>query len=183
MIQLYTTSLIIICLAVVTPALADISTDESFESTSNVVNATSPANIPKVPKKKKLAQKLQKLVEGFYQGDKLEAFWTSEPDMYSTLLSKHLIELFENNRKQHDDLFLGFDPFVNGQDALIKDLVVYPVQVNGLNATVRASFKNFDHEITLIYSFVWEGSVWKLDEMVSISGGYRWLLSDVLINP
>ena len=123
------------------------------------------------------------LVRGFYVGKKLDLFWSEDPVNRAKLLSKHLAKLFTLNQIRFGNVTITFDPFVNGQDALITNLLVYPATIDGNRAHVLVRFRNFDTDNVMLYSFIREADSWKLDEIASVGGETRWLLTDVLINP
>ena len=126
---------------------------------------------------------LSTLVRGFYKGKNLEPFWSDDPNQRSILLSDHLAGLFTSNQNKFGQLTITFDPIVNGQDALIPNLVVYPALFDGNRAHVHVRFRNFDTDNALVYSFAREGGDWKLDEIAAVGGDTRWLLTDVIRNP
>ncbi len=122
------------------------------------------------------------LVESFYRGDS-PAVWPENAQHRSPLLSARLSAAVAVSQRTYGQFFLTFDPIVNGQDALIEDLVVHPALIDGDRAWVTVRFRNFDQDNALVYSFVSEDGRWKLDELASIGGDTRWLLTEVLQNP
>ena len=99
------------------------------------------------------------------------------------MLSARLSAAVATSQRTYGHLYLPFDPVVNGKDALIAGLVVHPAVVDGDRAYVNVRFRNFGQDNALVYSFVKEDGGWKLDELASIGGDFRWLLTDVLRNP
>jgi len=124
-------------------------------------------------------ERLNKTVSNFYNVSQENNIWSED----SKHLSKSLLQQVNQNRKKYDGLFLGFDPFVNGQDAKISNLVIHAPQLSDSSATVKVNFLNFEKENVLIYIFVKEDGIWKLDDIASILGDFRWLLSEVVNNP
>ena len=121
------------------------------------------------------------LVRALYDGNAIA--WPQDAAHRSPLLSARLSAAFETSQRKYGQFFLTFDPIVNGQDALIEGLVVYPALFDGDRAYVNVRFTNFDQDNALVYSFVAEDGKWKLDELASIGGEARWLLTDMLQNP
>lgn len=75
---------------------------------------------------------------------------------------------------------LAFDPFIEGQNALITDLNISDPQILGDRATILVSFHNFDHASLLSLALVKEPDGWKVDDVASLGGGQNWLLSWLL---
>lgn len=81
---------------------------------------------------------------------------------------------------------LGFDIFVNGQDAKIDNvrIVVTPTEMKGKDdperQVITALFDNFDRPQVIDYYWVKQGEEWALDEMVSRTPGFSWVLSTIL---
>lgn len=130
-----------------------------------------------------IPQKPEQIVSGFYAGKYLEPFYSDDAEQRATLLSKELGASFSKNEKQYGEVLITFDPFVNGQDAKLSELKVDRAIIKMNRALVYVNFLNFDQDISLLYVFVCENDVWKLDEIASIGDGARWLLTDVLLNP
>lgn len=74
---------------------------------------------------------------------------------------------------------LGFDPYVDGQDYQLSDLVIGVAEISGDEASVAVSFSNFDRPTELTYELVHEGNGWKIDDVVSSSGEYPYRLSEI----
>lgn len=78
---------------------------------------------------------------------------------------------------------LDFDPYVNGQDFQLADLVVgEPFHVGG-RAVVGVSFKNFEQWQDMGYLLVKEGDAWKIDDMWASASDYPYDLKDILSAP
>jgi len=123
------------------------------------------------------------IVKGFYNHQNIEKLWSDDPEKPSPLFSKALAQLYASGLRKHGQFVITFDPIVNGQDALITNMIVYPAIIDGNRAQVYVRFRNFDSDNAMVYSFVSESRVWKLDEIAAIGGKTRWLLTDVLRNP
>ena len=75
---------------------------------------------------------------------------------------------------------LDFNPFIGGQQALLRDLVIgAPVLLKG-KAMVTVSFTNFDRSSLLALSLVKQADGWKVDDVASLGEGENWLLSWLL---
>jgi hypothetical protein len=74
---------------------------------------------------------------------------------------------------------LDFDPFIEGNHALIAEFQIGEPVVTGSRAVATVSFANFDHRATLAIAMVREGEGWKVDDIASLSGE-NWLLSWLL---
>ena len=105
--------LLALCLLFIASAQADLNVDcnQNKQLTSKKISSTQATELISEESISKPAKNLQSLVEGFYQGENLESFWTYDPEEPSSLRSQHLSELFKQNIQKHEDLFLGFDPF------------------------------------------------------------------------
>lgn len=75
---------------------------------------------------------------------------------------------------------LAFNPFIGGQQALLRDLNVGPATAREGKAMVTVSFTNFDSASLLAVSLVREESGWKVDDIASLGEGQNWLLSWLL---
>jgi hypothetical protein len=101
------------------------------------------------------------------------------------LHSTGLNALYEKDRQEAADNIsrIDFDPYVDGQDFQLSDLVVAePVYVAG-RAIVAVSFANFEQPRDMGYVLVKEGEDWKIDDMWSDAGEYSYDLKDILTAP
>lgn len=101
------------------------------------------------------------------------------------LQSAGLNALFERDRKESEGGIgrIDFDPYVNGQDFQLTDLVVgEPVYVGG-RAVVGVTFKNFEQPQDMGYLLVNEGGDWKIDDMWAGKSEYPYDLKDILNAP
>ncbi len=73
-----------------------------------------------------------------------------------------------------------FDPFIEGGNALLLDLVIGEPVVRDDRALATVSFHNFDHTSLLSIAMVWEAGGWKVDDIASLGSGENWLLSWLL---
>jgi len=123
------------------------------------------------------------IVTGFYTGQSLDLTWVEGAGPDSGQMSERLLAAYVESQRTYNGYAITFDPVVNGQDALIEDLVVHAAVIDGSRAYVNVRFRNFDTDNVLVYSFVCEDRFWRLDELASIGGEVRWVFSDVLQNP
>lgn len=101
------------------------------------------------------------------------------------LQSAGLNALFEKDREEAGDGIgrIDFDPYVNGQDFQLSDLVVAePVYVAG-RAIVAVSFANFEQLRDMGYVLVQEGEAWKIDDMWAADAEHAYNLKDILTAP
>jgi hypothetical protein len=75
---------------------------------------------------------------------------------------------------------LVFDPFIEGQNSLLLDLVIGEPMVNGDSAVVTVTFHNFDHRSIISIAMVREQDGWTVDDVASLTGSQNWLLSWLL---
>ena len=101
------------------------------------------------------------------------------------LQSDGLNALFAKDRAEAGDGIgrIDFDPYVNGQDFQLTDLVVgEPVYVAG-RAVVAVSFANFEQPREMGYLLVKEGEAWKIDDMWASDAEHPYNLKDILTAP
>ena len=101
------------------------------------------------------------------------------------LQSAGLKALFDKDREEAGDGMgrIDFDPYVNGQDFQLTDLVVAePVYVAG-RAVVAVSFANFEQPRDMGYLLVQEGEAWKIDDMWASDAEHPYNLKDILTAP
>ena len=77
---------------------------------------------------------------------------------------------------------IDFDPFVNGQDYLITELVVAEPYLAGGKAVVKVSFKNMDTPQELGFLLVNEDG-WRVDDVWNVNAEYSYDLLDILQAP
>ncbi|OAM79174.1 DUF3828 domain-containing protein [Devosia elaeis] len=118
------------------------------------------------------------LLEAFY-----EPYFTDEfPEDESAFRSAALNALYAadaENTPLGEMGALGFDPYVDGQDYQLADLVIDAAEISGDAASVAVSFTNFGRPTALTYELVHEGNGWKIDDVVSSGGEYPYRLSDI----
>jgi hypothetical protein len=72
---------------------------------------------------------------------------------------------------------LHFNPFIGGENALLLDLAIGEPVVVGDRAVVSVSFHNFDHTALLSLALVHENGGWLVDDVASLGGSEKYLLS------
>lgn len=75
---------------------------------------------------------------------------------------------------------VGFDPFIEGDHALLLDLSIGPPVVQGDRALATVTFHNFDHTSLLAITMKREQDGWKVDDIASMGSEQNWLLSWLL---
>jgi hypothetical protein len=75
---------------------------------------------------------------------------------------------------------IDFNPFIDGQHALILDVAIGEPVVVGEQALVTVGFHNFDQPTLLSLSLVKEPDGWKVDDVTSMGGEDNWMLSWLL---
>lgn len=105
------------------------------------------------------------------------------PEDVTELFSPTLKQLWEGMVARSADLempLLDFDPFVDGQDYEISELVISHPAVDGDSAIVAVSFLNFGEPRELRYTLVRRVEGWKIDDIESLAGEFPWRLSELL---
>ena len=75
---------------------------------------------------------------------------------------------------------VGFDPFIEGDHALLLDLMIGAPVVQGDRALSTVTFHNFDHTSLLAITMKREQDGWKVDDIASMGSEQNWLLSWLL---
>lgn len=75
---------------------------------------------------------------------------------------------------------VGFDPFIEGDHALLLDLNIGAPVVQGERALATVTFHNFDHTSLLAITMKREQDGWKVDDIASMGSDQNWLLSWLL---
>lgn len=128
------------------------------------------------------------LVEAIYQpyqaGSKhtgLEQFYSVRlRELYAANLERQSVDAIGASLDPDAPDMLNFDPFIEGQNALLLDLVIGEPVVNGDRAVASVSFHNFDHRSLITIAMVREADGWKVDDVSSMDGSENWLLSWLL---
>jgi hypothetical protein len=125
----------------------------------------------------------QPYLSGQAQADPSRFYSARLKQLYAQSLEQHGTDAADRQDAQpapnpHD--LLEFDPFIEGDNALINDLKIGEPLVLGDRATVSVSFHNFDHASLIALSLVREPDGWKVDDIAALGGGENWLLSWLL---
>lgn len=76
---------------------------------------------------------------------------------------------------------VDFNPFIDGDNALLLDVAIGEPVVAGEQALVTVGFHNFDQPTLLSLSLVREAEGWKVDDVSSMGGEENWMLSWLLL--
>lgn len=128
------------------------------------------------------------LVEAIYQPyasgakhDGLEKFYSVRlKDLYAANLERQSVDQQGAVVDPDAPDMLAFDPFIEGQNSLLLDLVISEPVMNGDRAVSTVSFHNFDHMSLISVAMVREADGWKVDDVASLAGSQNWLLSWLL---
>ncbi|WP_299640352.1 hypothetical protein [Devosia sp.] len=129
------------------------------------------------------------LVEAIYQpyssgakhDDGLEKFYSARlKDLYAANIERQTVDQKGAAVDPDAPAMLAFDPFIEGQNSLLLDLVIGEPVMNGDRAVSTVSFHNFDHMSLISVSMVKEADGWKVDDVASMAGSQNWLLSWLL---
>ena len=74
---------------------------------------------------------------------------------------------------------LDFDPYIAGQDYMLSDFEIGEPEIDGDEAVVVVSFKNFDEQNKITYELVFENGSWKIDDLVGVTSWGEYRLSDI----
>lgn len=123
---------------------------------------------------------IAELYSSYVQGD----IYVEPP--LGALLSARLYGLFEADWADAEAAGgmgrIDFDPFVNGQDFDITDLVLDEPYYAGGRAVVHVEFRNFGEPQAMGYLLVDEDG-WKIDNLWVTSHDYSYELLDILQQP
>lgn len=129
------------------------------------------------------------LIEAIYQpytsgqkhDDGLEKFYSRRlKDIYAANLERQSVDAKGAAVDPDAPDLLRFDPFIEGQNSLLLDLVIGEPVLSGDRAVATVGFHNFDHMSLLSLSLVKEADGWKVDDVASLAGTQNWLLSWLL---
>lgn len=101
------------------------------------------------------------------------------------LQSAGLNALFARDREEAGEGIgrIDFDPYVNGQDFELTDLVVAEPAYAGGRAVVGVTFLNFGQKQDMGYLLVEEGGAWKIDDMWAAGEEFSYSLREILHAP
>lgn len=106
-------------------------------------------------------------------------------DFIRSQQSGRLNALYDADAREADDGIgrVDFDPYVNGQDYQIANLVIHPPYVAGGKAVVKVTFANMDTPQDLGILLIREGAAWKVDDVWSGGEDFSYDLLDLLQAP
>lgn len=119
------------------------------------------------------------LLDSIYESYSTDTFPEDSEEIYSARLK----QLFASDRERTPEGEVGaldFDPFINGQDYDLSDLVIEEPVVSGTLASSTVRFANFGEKDVLVVSMVKETGGWKVDDVESVEGDVQWKLSEIL---
>ena len=124
---------------------------------------------------------LEALYAPYGQGDSFD--WTVWDE--TQFRSAHLNELIRKDAIEAGDQMgrLDFDPYINGQDYQVTDLVIGDARIDGDKATEEVTFRNFDRPQAMTFTLVKEADGWKIDDMVSADKDFPYSLKAIMEGP
>ena len=105
------------------------------------------------------------------------------PTEYDWLYSADLKALFAADRTRYADdevPTVDFDPLVDAQDIEVTEVVISEPVVQGDTAVGVVTFLNYGEPDISVIAMVKEGDVWRIDDIATMTGEYRFLLSELL---
>ncbi|HEY9012279.1 MAG TPA: DUF3828 domain-containing protein [Devosia sp.] len=132
----------------------------------------------------------KELVEAFYTPyleTDFDTFLELKKDEDS-FFSEGLLALYEQDRADAERLGgiarMDFDPWINGQDFDLTDLVVGDGERTGdAAATVPVSFRNSGSQNNVLVYVVQEANGWKIDDVENVDPEYSYRLRAILEAP
>ncbi|MCR6673862.1 DUF3828 domain-containing protein [Devosia ginsengisoli] len=120
----------------------------------------------------------QALLEAFYEPYFSDTFSEDE----SQFRSRALQALYDNDVELAGEGEMGaisFDPYIDGQDYDITELVIGAPGIAGDYASVDVTFRNFGEPRALSYELVLEDGGWKIDDVVSTNPDNQYRLTEI----
>lgn len=118
------------------------------------------------------------LLEAFYEPYFSDNFPENEVDFRSAALNA-LYEADAENTPEGEMGALDFDPYVDGQDFDLADLVIGTVEEGDGWATVEVSFTNFGEPRHITYDLVFEDGSWRIDDLSGENPDFAYRLSEI----
>jgi hypothetical protein len=99
--------------------------------------------------------------------------------------SKGLSDLFARDAEEADGEVgrVDFDPLVDGQDYVVKNLKIGTPLPAGGGAMIDVTFENYGTPEHLVVTMVEEGGAWKIDDIQSFNPDYPYKLRELLTAP
>jgi hypothetical protein len=122
------------------------------------------------------------LIEAVYAPYLKDEIPTEEDDIAQR--SKALQGLFDADYANTPDGEMGaidFDPVVDGQDFKITELKIAEPALDGDKGTVDVTFKNFDADQHLQFVLLKEDDGWHYDDIVSLTPGSEYRLTEIFV--
>ena len=126
-----------------------------------------------------LDQIYQPLMAGQYQN--LEEFYSPRlQELTADNLEANVVDASGQPIDPQAPEIVSFNPFLNGENALVQDLqVTEPITRNG-TAVALVSFVNANQPTVLSISMVELEGQWKVDDIAAVGAGEKWLYSWLL---
>lgn len=118
------------------------------------------------------------LLEAFYQ-PYMDGNFAEDDSMFR---SAALQALYDNDAESTPIGEMGaldFDPYVDGQDFDVTNLVIGTPEIDGETAVVEVSFDNFGQNTSLTYDLVFEDGGWRIDDVANDAGEYPYRLTEI----
>lgn len=114
-------------------------------------------------------------------GDREQYFSARLRGLYAANIERHAIDAKTGTEiDPNAPNMVGFDPFIEGDHALLLDLAIGAPVVQGDRALATVTFHNFDHTSLLAITMKREQDGWKVDDIASMGSDQNWLLSWLL---
>ena len=118
------------------------------------------------------------LLEAFYQ-PYLDGDFAEDESVFRSAALQALYDDDAESTPVGEMGALDFDPYVDGQDFDIANLVIDVPELDGGRASVDVSFDNFGEPRLLHYDLVWEDDGWKIDDVANDGGDYPYRLTEI----
>ncbi|MET0437902.1 MAG: DUF3828 domain-containing protein [Devosia sp.] len=120
----------------------------------------------------------QELLEAFYEPYFSGDFPEFESDFRSAALNA-LYEADAENTPEGEIGALDFDPYIDGQDFDLADLVIGEPEESEGFATVDVTFTNFGEPRHIVYDLVYEDGGWRIDDLAGENADFSYRLSEI----
>lgn len=119
-------------------------------------------------------QLLEALYAPYFSGD----FSDDEAGFRSDALNA-LYEADEQRTPLGEMGAISFDPYIDGQDFDIEDLVIGTPAITGDRAVVAVTFTNFGAPRAISYDLVFEHGGWKVDDLEGTNPEFSYRLTEI----
>lgn len=114
-------------------------------------------------------------------GDREQYYSERLKGLYAANLERHAINAKTGAQiDPNAPSMVDFDPFIEGNHALLLDLNIGTPVVRRDRALATVTFHNFDHTSLLAITMKREQGGWKVDDIASMGSEQNWLLSWLL---